>query len=173
MDVKKSNANNNIYTKNLNKVEQYLVKVFQQYLSGTSDIDEKSINSIINEAIKRFKKEFQLSQQSFAVTSINNMKGDVKLTANNIGAEPEIKIKRGSFNKDFGTEKGTVCEGNDIRLSDAREPKKHSHGDEYIRKEDVEKYIVSFLRKNGISIEDKNNVFAKDVILQNVIIREE
>ena len=36
-------------------------------------------------------------------------------------------VKRTAFNKDFGTTKGTVCEGNDSRLSDARTPKAHTH----------------------------------------------
>ena len=36
-------------------------------------------------------------------------------------------VKRTAFNKDFGTTKGTVCEGNDARLSDARTPKAHTH----------------------------------------------
>ena len=36
-------------------------------------------------------------------------------------------IKNGAFNKDFGTTAGTVCQGNDSRLSDARTPKSHTH----------------------------------------------
>jgi len=36
-------------------------------------------------------------------------------------------IKRTGFNRDFGTTAGTVVEGNDPRLSDARAPKPHSH----------------------------------------------
>lgn len=34
--------------------------------------------------------------------------------------EPKISIKNSAFNKNFGTVEGTVCEGNDSRLSDAR-----------------------------------------------------
>ena len=35
--------------------------------------------------------------------------------------------KNTAFNKDFGTTSGTVCEGNDSRLSDARTPTAHTH----------------------------------------------
>lgn len=42
-----------------------------------------------------------------------------------IGAEPAI-TKKTAFNKDFGTAAGTVCEGNDARLSDTRTPTAHA-----------------------------------------------
>ena len=35
--------------------------------------------------------------------------------------------KNTAFNKNFGTTSGTVCEGNDSRLSDARTPTAHVH----------------------------------------------
>lgn len=40
--------------------------------------------------------------------------------------EPKITPKRTAFNKDFGTTSGTVCEGNDSRLSNPRTPTAHS-----------------------------------------------
>ena len=48
------------------------------------------------------------------------------LTPEEIGAEPYI-IKKTAFNKDFGTLAGTVCEGDDPRLSDTRTPSAHPH----------------------------------------------
>ena len=42
------------------------------------------------------------------------------------GKEPLI-TKKTAFNKDFGSAIGTVCEGNDSRLSDSREPLAHTH----------------------------------------------
>lgn len=42
------------------------------------------------------------------------------------GKEPLI-TKKTAFNKDFGSTAGTVCEGNDSRLSDSREPLAHTH----------------------------------------------
>ena len=40
--------------------------------------------------------------------------------------EPKIDPKGTAFNKNFGNTTGTVCEGNDSRLSDARTPLSHS-----------------------------------------------
>lgn len=45
--------------------------------------------------------------------------------------EPVISTKKTAFNADFGTSSGTVCQGNDSRLSDARAPTVHTHDDRY------------------------------------------
>ena len=42
------------------------------------------------------------------------------------GKEPAFSKNTG-FNKNFGSTSGTVCQGNDSRLSDARTPTAHSH----------------------------------------------
>jgi hypothetical protein len=42
------------------------------------------------------------------------------------GSEPSF-TKKTAFNKDFGTAEGTVCEGNDSRLSDSRTPNEHGN----------------------------------------------
>ena len=58
-------------------------------------------------------------------------------TASEVGASPTNHnhtgtyepafTKNTAFNKNFGSATGTVCEGNDVRLSDARTPKSHTH----------------------------------------------
>ena len=58
-------------------------------------------------------------------------------TASEVGASPSSHnhagtyepafTKNSAFNKNFGTAKETVCEGNDSRLTDARTPKAHTH----------------------------------------------
>ena len=48
------------------------------------------------------------------------------LTPAAIGAEPAIGAKGSAFNKAFGSTAGSVCEGNDPRLSDARTPVAHT-----------------------------------------------
>lgn len=48
------------------------------------------------------------------------------LSPEDIGAEPEISIKGTAFNKDFGTTSGTVCQGDDARLTNARTPTSHA-----------------------------------------------
>ena len=45
-------------------------------------------------------------------------KGDVNITAENVGAEPAFE-KNTAFNKNFGTSAGTVMEGNDARVTTA------------------------------------------------------
>ena len=44
---------------------------------------------------------------------------NMTLSPSNVGAEPAF-IKNTAFNKNFGSSAGTVCQGNDGRLSDAR-----------------------------------------------------
>jgi len=51
----------------------------------------------------------------------NDSRGDARY-------EPIISTKNTAFNKNFGTEVSTVCQGNDARLSDARTPSSHVHG---------------------------------------------
>lgn len=46
-------------------------------------------------------------------------KGDVNITAENVGAEPKIEKKNTAFNKNFGTTADTVMEGNDTRVTTA------------------------------------------------------
>lgn len=55
--------------------------------------------------------------------TINNVTG---LQSALNGKEP-VFTKNTAFNKDFGSTAGTVCEGNDSRLSDSREPLAHTH----------------------------------------------
>lgn len=57
--------------------------------------------------------------QEAPVTSVNGKTGAVTVTPSSIGAEPSF-TKNTAFNKNFGTSAGTVCEGNDSRLSNAR-----------------------------------------------------
>ena len=45
--------------------------------------------------------------------------GSADVTLAQMGAEPAF-IKNDAFNKAFGTAAGTVCQGNDSRLSNAR-----------------------------------------------------
>lgn len=55
--------------------------------------------------------------------------GSDPITAAGIGAEPAF-TKNTAFNKDFGTALGDVCQGNDVRLSDARTPTAHASSHE-------------------------------------------
>ena len=52
--------------------------------------------------------------------------GSDAIAPSDIGAEPAF-TKNTAHNKNFGSTAGTVCEGNDSRLSDARTPVSHNH----------------------------------------------
>ena len=52
--------------------------------------------------------------------------GTDALAPSDIGAEPAF-TKNTAHNKNFGTAAGTVCQGDDSRLSDARTPLSHNH----------------------------------------------
>lgn len=60
------------------------------------------------------------------VDNVKQYSASNKPTPAAIGAEPAF-AKNNAFNKNFGTAAGTVCQGNDARLSDARTPKAHTH----------------------------------------------
>ena len=68
--------------------------------------------------------------------------------------------KNSAFNKAFGNTAGTVCQGNDSRLSDARTPKPHNHNDLYHTKSESDQAIggidtrVTRLETNGVSVAD-------------------
>ena len=53
------------------------------------------------------------------------------------GKEP-IFTKNTAFNKNFGTTAGTVTQGNDSRLSDARTPLAHTHDDRYYTETEID-----------------------------------
>ena len=81
--------------------------------------------------------------------------------------------KKPAFNKDFGTSLGTVCQGNDERLSDDRPPTTHNHNELYYQKEEVDEEIdnleiggVNLINGsanlvNGGAVADRRNYFYK------------
>lgn len=75
------------------------------------------------------------------------------VTPAGIGAEPAFS-KNTAFNKNFGSIAGTVCEGNDARLSDARTPTAHkdshkSGGSDALASTDLLEAIVKRLQVTG------------------------
>lgn len=57
----------------------------------------------------------------------NHTISDITNLTTELASKEPVIIKNTAFNKDFGNIAGSVCEGNDIRLSDARTPISHSH----------------------------------------------
>ncbi|AGF59608.1 hypothetical protein B0P06_006118 [Clostridium saccharoperbutylacetonicum] len=128
--------NDATYTKELDEMEKYFLNMFKRFIENDPGFLDKSVESIITEAVKRAKKEI-IFEKASGVLSINNMSGVVKLTLDDLNGEPKIPTKYSAFNRPFGTDSGTVCEGNDPRLSDARIPLPHNHNDLYYRKSEL------------------------------------
>lgn len=59
------------------------------------------------------------------ITSL--LTGKAASNHNHAGVYEPVFSKNNAFNKSFGTAAGTVCQGNDSRLSDARTPMAHTH----------------------------------------------
>ena len=132
---------------------KYFLNILKRFFSNTEDNIKDCAETIIIEAVKRAKKEILFKVENSNVLSVNNKTGDVVITLKDLGGEPEIAKKYSAFNKPFGNEADTICEGNDPRLSDKRDPKPHDHDDIYVRKLKVD---VATTTSNGfMSYEDK------------------
>ena len=83
-------------------------------------------------------------QTHIADTSVHFAQSSISITESQIsdlGTYEPAFTKNTAFNKDFGTLVGTVCQGNDARLSDARTPTAHTHVEADIT--DLDKYSQS------------------------------
>lgn len=68
----------------------------------------------------------RLSNARTPLAHIHTISDITNLTTELASKEPVID-KNTAFNKDFGNTAGSVCEGNDTRLSDPRTPLSHTH----------------------------------------------
>ena len=128
--MKMEELSNNRYIKNTDTVERYLLQLVSDFFKNNSAAHVNSMEFIINKALKRMKEE--ISFENIGVTSITLPNGQVltgaiTLTLEQLNGEPSIQPKLTAFNVDFGNEANTACEGNDVRLSDKREPLEHEH----------------------------------------------
>lgn len=120
---------NNKYIKKTDTVEKYLLELVRSYFKGSNIADNASREATVNKALERMKEEMTLDGMGVTSIIINGevKTGAVTITLEDLGGEPWINPKRSAFNVDFGTTKGTACEGNDPRLSDDRYPLTHKH----------------------------------------------
>lgn len=114
----------NRYTKQKTEIEKYLLRIIQRYFDIENNDSNSSIEAIIVESITRLKR-ILITEKGF-IFSLNQKTGHITLTIGDFGGEESFE-KNTAFNKDFGIEADTICEGNDPRLSDAREPLQHTH----------------------------------------------
>lgn len=154
---------NNIFIKSLDDVDSYLVNIVSRYFNDDGNDIRINVENIIDEAIRRVKEDIDNlikdAVTNNSVTSVNKMNGDVVLDYAGVGAEKAFE-KKTAFNKDFGVVNGTVCDGNDIRLSNPREPLEHYH-DEYLTPTELDLTILALLSKNGITVN------GTDIIISN------
>lgn len=115
---------NNRFTKQKDEVEAYLMRIIQRYFDIENNFSKESIEAMIIESLTRFK-QIIISEKGF-IFSLNKQTGHITLTIRDFGGEQAFS-KNSAFNKDFGTEADTICEGNDERLYDDREPLEHVH----------------------------------------------
>ena len=120
----------NRYIKNPDSVEKYLLNLVQEYFASSGVASSTSREHIINKAVERMKEE--ISFDNIGVLSIIMPDGEIRtgaveITLQDLNGEPLIPEKMSAFNVPFGTEQNTACEGNDPRLSDARNPLPHDH----------------------------------------------
>ena len=115
---------NNRFTKERDNIEKYLLRIMQRYFDVENNYTQESIEAIIVESLTRFKREI-LKEKGY-LFSLNQMTGNISLTIQDFGGEYKFD-KNTAFNKDFGEDADTICEGNDPRLYDRREPNHHVH----------------------------------------------
>ena len=115
----------NRFTKERDDVEKYLLRIIQRYFDIQNVYTQESIEAIIIESLTRYKQSIFHEKGGF-IFSLNQKTGHIILTISDLGGEEAFE-KQSAFNKDFGNEADTICEGNDPRLEDEREPLQHEH----------------------------------------------
>lgn len=119
------------YLKRADSVEAYLLGLIQDYFSKVGTTPEGSMEQIIERCVSRMSED--LEYDGIGVTGVllpddtEPRVGTVNITLEELHGEPKIPVKHTAFNVDFGDIMNTACEGNDPRLSNAREPLPHGH----------------------------------------------
>ena len=140
----------------------YLVNIINRYFQDNKEDIRLNVENIINETMRRIKEDIDITIDEIikknSVRSVNGKTGIVTLTYSDVDAEKAFK-KNTAFNKNFGNASGTVSEGDDARLSDARMPLSHSHSN-YVDEMNVESRVLSVLSKYGLSITGPNIIIS-------------
>ena len=79
------------------------------------------INNTTNEVVEGL--AGHQSEKNTSAHEVSNISGLQAI----LNEKEDMFSKNTAFNKNFGTTLGTVCQGNDNRLSDARTPIAHTH----------------------------------------------
>jgi hypothetical protein len=114
----------NNFTKEKSDIERYLLRVVQRYFEIENVNSQISVENIIIESIRRIKQDV-FDKKGF-MFSLNEQTGHITLTIQVFNGEYQFD-KNTAFNKEFGNQADTICEGNDKRLSNKRQPLSHIH----------------------------------------------
>ena len=106
-------------------LQRYIRRILQRFFETEGINSRESKEAMIVESIRRYK-EFCKNKGRDWLIGLNGMTGLIYLSITVLGGELKINHHT-AFNKDFGDQADTICEGNDPRLSDAREPLEHVH----------------------------------------------
>ena len=122
MNIKEHEDNR--FIKENSEVEKYLLRIIHRYFDVENTFTNESIEAMIIESLSRFK-QIAIKEKGF-IFSLNKKTGNIILDIQDLGGEKSF-VKHTAFNKDFGKQSGTICEGNDERLSNDRESLEHIH----------------------------------------------
>ena len=129
------------YVKTADVLDQKFYEIIREQIQQVDPGDRRTIEYIAQQVLLIVNERLMNQQGSVGVLSVNGLAGDVVITPETLGAEPEI-TKKTAFNRDFGTKANTICQGNDPRLSDKREPISHVHEIEEINNEELTQHRV-------------------------------
>lgn len=156
-------------TKNVNKVQEYLIRIISRFFDSERIDTENSIEAIVVESLRRFHES--IANEVNYVFSVNGKKGKVTLTAEDIMAE-EAFSKKSSFNKDFGLTSDTIVAGNDNSLSNARQPLEHGHLTNDIKDLIIEELNTSTHSHNNKNVLDILKYTGVNTIIDLIIIEQ-
>ena len=121
---------------NLKQIKDYILELSGSFLKITNNLSELTdvgaaktklgLNNVNNTADAN--KSVASAAKLTTARKINGIDfdGTAPITIVDATKEPAF-TKKQAFNKNFGSASGTVCQGNDSRLSDARPPTAHTH----------------------------------------------
>ena len=94
----------------------------RKYGAGVFEVSSRvSTNNVSDEVVEGL--AGHQSEKNSSAHGISNIDGLREV----LNQKEDMFSKNTAFNRNFGTTSGTVCQGNDSRLSDARTPTAHTH----------------------------------------------
>ena len=155
-----SNWDQEVYKADLNNYAT-VAQVNAKYTKPENGIPKSHLDSSVQNSLGLADTAVQPDQ--IPVKKVNGKIGEVTLSYSDVGAEKAF-TKNNAFNKNFGTAAGTVCQGNDSRLSDARKATKFSSNRTLSLTGDVTGTVTSDFSGNvsiATTLEGKSNFALK------------